>query len=204
MFWSASASSCCRHEIKIMLRLLTRTRLPLPLISHSFSPHYHWFTFPSLLIKRSTSIRWTAKKIVSRDSTHSFNYKKSQHKSRSLSEGIKSPQDLIKTKSRLYWATHYLLTHTEGWNGRMSLSLPSNRNYSTHKIATGPQIKCWIWTEEVMVMGSGFTPDLGSGAVFMASMILRFLATYVVDGEHGFLWSSTSAHCVSSKSILRK
>ena len=24
-------------------------------------------------------------------------------------------------------------------------------------------------------MGSGFTPDLGSGAVFMASMILRFL-----------------------------
>ena len=144
------------------------------------------------------------KKIVSRDSTHSFNYKKSQHKSRSLSEGIKSPQDLIKTKSRLYWATHYLLTHTEGWNGRMSLSLPSNRNYSTHKIATGPQIKCWIWTEEVMVMGSGFTPDLGSGAVFMASMILRFLATYVVDGEHGFLWSSTSAHCMSSKSILRK
>lgn len=36
-------------------------------------------------------------------------------------------------------------------------------------------------------MGSGFTPDLGSGAVFMASIILRFLATYVVDGEHGFL-----------------
>lgn len=96
MFWSASASSFCRHEIKIMLRLLTRTRLPLPLISHSFSLHYHWFTFPSLLIKRSTSIRWTAKKIVSRDSTHSFNYKKSQHKSRSLSEGIKSPQDQVK------------------------------------------------------------------------------------------------------------
>lgn len=62
MFWSASASSFCRHEIKIILRLLTRTRLPWPLISHSFSLHYHWFTFPSLLIKRSTSIRWTAKK----------------------------------------------------------------------------------------------------------------------------------------------
>lgn len=25
-------------------------------------------------------------------------------------------------------------------------------------------------------MGSGFTPDLGSGAVFMASMILRFFS----------------------------
>lgn len=200
MFWSASASSFCRHEIKIMLRLLTRTRLPLPLISHSFSLHYHWFTFPSLLIKRSTSIRWTAKK-----SCQEIQLIRSTIKNLNINPGVwVKALNHLKTKSRLYWATHYLLTHTEGWNGRMSLSLPSNRNYGTHKIATGPQIKCWIWTEEVMVMGSGFTPDLGSGAVFMASMILRFLATYVVDGEHGFLWSSTSAHCVSSKSILRK